>query len=202
MNKTIEKLRKGKQAFCLLVALGGIAAAQNATFSRDSIRLQTSNYVNVEQVAGITRDDERNEFYRMTQVVSAALKDGKAEQAHPAAEALLNQAESLKDDWNYGNAVHVANLVLGQIALNSGDIDEAKRLLLEAGKTPGSPQLNTFGPNMVLAKNLLEKQEREAVLKYFELCAKFWKDRDGKLNQWKTAIENGQTPDFGKNLLY
>jgi hypothetical protein len=112
----------------------------------------------------------------------------------------------MKDNWNYGNALHKAHLVLGQIALNAGDMDEAKRQLLKAGKTPGSPQLNTFGPNMVLAKNLLEKKETDAVLKYFELCAEFWKDKngksDGKLDEWKTAVKAGETPDFGANLRY
>jgi hypothetical protein len=185
-----------------MVTLSGIAMAQNAVINSGDNQLQTSNYVNVEQSTRIASNDERGDFFRMTQMASAALRAGKAEQAKTVAETLLKQAETLKDDWNYGNAVHIAHLVLGQIALNEGDIDEAKHLLLEAGKTPGSPQLNNFGPNMLLAKNLLEKKERESVLKYFELCAKFWKDKDGKLNQWKAAVSNGETPDFGKNLIY
>jgi hypothetical protein len=75
------------------------------------------------------------------------------------AKNLLIQAESMKDNWNYGNAVHTANLVLGRIALADGDVEEAKCLLLLAGQTPGSPQLNSFGPDMLFAEELLEKGE-------------------------------------------
>jgi hypothetical protein len=202
MNKTIEKLRQSALAFCLMAAFGGIATAQNAAPGSGDSQLQTSNYVKDEQSVRRASDVERSKFARLTNIASGAFKIGKAEQVKSIAEALLKQAETLKDDWNYGNAIHTAHLVLGQIALNEDDIDEAKRHLLEAGKTPGSPQLNTFGPNMILAKNLLEKKERETVLKYFELCAKFWKDKDGKLNEWKAAVVNGEVPDFGANLRY
>jgi hypothetical protein len=55
---------------------------------------------------------------------------------------------------------------------------------------------------MLLAKSLLEKKENEAVLQYFELCAKFWKMENGKLSQWKTAVQNNEMPDFAANLIY
>ena len=63
-------------------------------------------------------------------------------------------------------------------------------------------QMNSFGPNMMLAKDLLEKGERDTVLQYFELCRKFWKMDWGKLNQWSKEVRMGQTPDFGANLIY
>ena len=88
------------------------------------------------------------------------------------------------------------------MAFDAGDIKEAKRFLLEAGKTPGSAQLNTFGPNMFLAKNLLEMKEREVVFEYFELCAKFWKRNNGRLEQWKNNVLKEEMPDFGANLAY
>ena len=61
-----------------------------------------------------------------------------------------------------------------KLALQAGDVEEAKRRLLAAGKTSGSPALRSFGPNMALAEKLLEKGERDVVLEYFELCKKFW----------------------------
>ena len=127
---------------------------------------------------------------------------GEADKAKSYAEMLLKQAENFRDDWNYGNAVHVGNLVLGHLALDSNDIDEAKRFLLEAGKTPGSPQLDTFGPNMLLAGDLLEKEEYETVSAYLGLCAAFWKMQDGRLDQWKEQVAKKETPDFGANLVY
>lgn len=107
-----------------------------------------------------------------------------------------------KGDWNYGNAIHDANLVLGRIAVREGNIEMAKKHLIAAGKSPGSPQMNSFGPNMTLAKDLLEKGERDAVVEYFMLCRRFWKLHEEKLDQWMHEVMDGKTPDFGANLLY
>ena len=95
-----------------------------------------------------------------------------------------------------------ANLVLGRIAVRDGRIDDAKRYLIEAGKSPGSPQMDTFGPNMSLVKDLLEKGEREVVVEYFELCRKFWKMHAGRLDKWSQQVKDGKVPDFGANQVY
>lgn len=111
----------------------------------------------------------------------------------------------LEDDaagWNRGNRIHHGNLILGRIALSDGNVDEAKSRLLLAGKTPGSPQLNSFGPNMQLAKELLERKETEVVLEYFELCKKFWASPLRKLEQWTDDVKSKRTPQFGANLAY
>ena len=73
------------------------------------------------------------------------------------------------------------HMVLGRVALKRGDVETAKRELLLAGATPGSPQLDSFGPNMSLAKDLLEKKQADTVIEYFALCVKFWKLEDGNL---------------------
>jgi len=85
-------------------------------------------------------------FYNLTPLPKAAFACGDNVKASDYAKQLLAQAENFKQDWNYGNAIHTANLTLGRIALASGDIDTAKARLLDAGKTPGSPQLDSFGP--------------------------------------------------------
>ena len=111
----------------------------------------------------------------------------------------------LEDDtagWNRGNRIHHGNLILGQIALSDGNVDEAKSRLLRAGKTTGSPQLNSFGPNMLLAKELLERGETEVVLEYFELCKKFWASPHRKLEQWADDVKSNRIPQFGGNLAY
>jgi hypothetical protein len=86
------------------------------------------------------------------------------------------------------------------VALADGKLDEAKLHLLEAGKTPGSPQLNSFGPSMALAGDLLKKGEKAAVLSYFDLCRTFWKLGSSKLDEWTAAVNSGASPDFGANL--
>ncbi|MFV1965372.1 MAG: tetratricopeptide repeat protein, partial [Pirellulaceae bacterium] len=143
---------------------------------------------------------ELGRFALLGYVAVAALDAGELKKAEAYATEMLTIAASHKSDWNYGNAVHHGNLVLGRLALASGNLAKAKQHLIEAGKTPGSPQLNSFGPNMTLAKELLEKGEKEIVLEFFQLCSKFW-ERD-RLKQWADDVEKGRVPKFGGNLLY
>ena len=105
-----------------------------------------------------------------------------------------------RDDWNTGNNVHHGNIILGRIAITQNDVKEAKRRLLEAGKTSGSPQLNSFGPDMTLANELLKLGEKEVVLKYFDLCSKFWDSGKDRLEQWSATVKAGEEPDFGRSL--
>ena len=123
------------------------------------------------------------------------------DKARHYAELMLQNTEA---GWNYGNRVHHGNLVLGRISLREGNIEEAKSRLIAAGNTPGSPQLNSFGPNMALAKALLEIGERRVVLEYFTLCSKFWNsDRaKEKLDKWGVLAAAGRIPDFQANLDY
>lgn len=130
------------------------------------------------------------------------IDSGSLEKAEQFANETLKIAEKYKKDWNYGNAIHKGHLTLGRIALRKNNIEEAKKQLLLAGKTPGSPQLNSFGPNMTLAKELLEKGEKEVVLEYFKLCMNFWDNQFEKLTKWEEQVSNGITPSFGANLLY
>ena len=101
-----------------------------------------------------------------------------------------------------GNAIHDGHEVLGLVALRRGNLDEAKRQLLLAGDTPGSPQLGSFGPNMLLAKELLERGERDAVIEYFRRCGRFWKMERGRVDQWTKDARARRAPDFGANLLF
>ena len=143
--------------------------------------------------------DDMGRDYLISELAKTALAAGKNQKAKEYAEKMLSQS---KPGWNYGNNIHHGNIILGKIALASNDIEQAKKRLIEAGKTPGSPQLDSFGPNMSLAKELLEKGEKDIVLEYFELCSKFWKRARHlrKLNKWSAEVKEGKIPDFGPNL--
>ena len=90
------------------------------------------------------------------------------------------------------------------LAVRDGKTAEAKQYLLESGKTTGSPVLNSFGPSMALAKELLDKGETNAVLDFLADCQKFWPryGSENKTAQWAEEIKQGKTPDFGVNLVY
>ena len=130
------------------------------------------------------------------------LDRGHLDRADRFARELLSLADGYRDDWNYGNAVHKGHLILGRVALSRGDTATARSELLLAGDTPGSPQLDSFGPNMRLAKELLEVGERAVVLEYFGRCRRFWQMGGPALSRWTAAIEASRAPDFGPNLKY
>ncbi len=116
------------------------------------------------------------------------------------ADARTYAEQALGEPCGGCDARHKVNVVLGRIALAEGDVGSAKAHLLAAGRVDGSPVLGSFGPNMALAKELLEHGERETVLEYFELCSRFWDPE--KLGVWADLVRAGRIPDFGGNLLY
>lgn len=142
-------------------------------------------------------------FLGLRDAAERALRRGQLDKTSRLAQELLDLAEQYRHDFHYGNAVHHGHRLLGEVALRRGDIGRAREELLAAGRTPGSPQLNSFGPNMRLAKALLEVGERDVVLQYFELCGVFWKhDIQGSLSGWTAAVREGRMPEFRGNLIY
>jgi hypothetical protein len=145
---------------------------------------------------------EEKRFYALGAAAKESFDSDKIDDARNFAQELMALTPKYTNDWNYGNAVQDANLVLGRIAVREGKIAEAKKFLAASGKSQGSPQMNSFGPNMSLAFDLLKKGERDAVLEYFMRCRMFWKIDHGKLDRWMSEVMAGKTPDFGANLIY
>jgi hypothetical protein len=146
--------------------------------------------------------NQAERFYALNRAAKNALKVGKTEEAQRLAKELLRMAQTRTNDWNYGNAIQDSNQVLGRIALSKEDVAEAKKRLLASADSEGSPQMNSFGPNMQLAKELLAKGEKEVVLEYFDRCKPFWKMGAERLAAWSESVSKGQTPEFGANLDY
>ena len=137
---------------------------------------------------------------RPTEPAWQALAAGDLGEAERRAQEML--AASVARDWNQGNLIHHAHLVLGHVRLQQGDVAGAEEHLLAAGRTPGSPQLNSFGPNMSLAHALLEAGRDETVLAYLRECATFWDARSSEIPKWEASVRAGEIPLFGANLLY
>jgi len=146
--------------------------------------------------------EEEKRFYDLTKNLQQKFEMGKMNGVNSDIDEIKQLLPKYLTNWNYGNAVHKINIIEGRIALKKANIEEAKRYLLAAGKTKGSPQLNSFGPNMSLARELLEKREREVVIEYFDLCRKFWSSDFSKLNDWKAIVQKDEIPEFGANLKF
>ena len=141
-------------------------------------------------------------FVALPRWCKRAADQGDHQRAAALARELLALAPRFANDWNYGNALHHGHLVLGRIALARGDTETARAELLEAGRTPGSPQLDSFGPNMRLARDLAGEGEWAVVRQYLALCRKFWKMGGERLDRWEKDVAEARVPDFGPNLAY
>ena len=137
--------------------------------------------------------------------LSAAMKTAFYAQHLDEAQSLATQLLALAtvDDavtrWR-GDYIHDGHRFLGLMALQRGDVADAKAQLLASARVKGSPSLDSFGPSMALAEKLLLIGERQAVWDYLELCKQFWKVE--QLNAWQQQVQEGTLPQFGANLKY
>jgi len=132
-------------------------------------------------------------YYALDGMAQAALEAGANEKAAAYAKELIAGTPEHRRE---ADAVFDAHLVLGRVALRSGDVAAASAQLIEAGRTTGSPIIETLGPNMTLARELLDKGERSAVLVFLGECRTFWKNGGEQLDAWTAALHNGGTPVF------
>jgi hypothetical protein len=182
----------------VLTALSFPAAAQSRNDWMDTPQGRLAHATN--ELAKAKTPQER--FYALGAAAKESFVVGNVEDAKKYAHELMTLLPNFPSNWNYGNAVQDANLVLGRVALKEGHVDEAKQYLIAAGNSRGSPQMDSFGPNVSLAKDLLEKGERDVVIQYLGLCRKFWALESGRLDEWIQEIKDGKIPDFGANLIY
>ena len=143
-------------------------------------------------------DDEFDEADLLGRVAKAAFEAGNIVKAKAKATELLGKYGQDKDSYDYDDAVFQGNQVLGRVALREGNIARAKRHLLASARVSGSPVLSSFGPDMTLAKELLEKGQKTVVLEYLHLCATFWEYKAARLKDWEDDIRKGRMPDFGR----
>lgn len=156
---------------------------------------------------------ELQAFYGLAKRMTDAYEGGRAAEARSLAGHYLASAPRFLCDWNHGNAVHDANAVLGLLALQEGQRAAAVAHLLAAGQSRGSPQLDSFGPSLLLASRLAKAGEYDAVAAYVRAIRRFWEADDGSLlgllgwrspapmEAWLTQLAARRVPDFGVNAM-
>lgn len=130
-------------------------------------------------------------FYNIEDLAASAYEEDDHDRAKTLIKEYLELASTYRCNWNYGNAIHNSNRILGLIALDNNDISGAARYLIEAGKSTGSPQLDSFGPNLDLANELLTLGESEAVANYLLGVRGFWAGKKSIIDDWIQKIEAG-----------
>lgn len=121
-------------------------------------------------------------------LAEAEFQAGDDKSAERDANALLE----LKDPA----AIFNGHTILGRIAADRGDLEAAKKHLLDSARMEGSPVLASFGPKMTLAQDLLDRGERDVVVEFLELCRAFWKYDRGFIDHFQPIIKNGGKPDL------
>jgi hypothetical protein len=199
LNQMIDELRSAirredwQEASRISIRINAALLMRTRTQSTPLLELQ-----HLQTLSGM--DPIRRNPY-LPRLAKAAFAAGDYARAAGYADEALTAAKQGVFWWT-GDAIHQGYIVLGRLALRKGDVDEAKRALLAAGKTPGSSSLASTGPNMQLAKDLLDRGETNTVLQYLEECGTFWEGNRGKLAEWIVLVKAGLKPDFGPNLGY
>ncbi len=183
------------------------ALRENPTYSSAILRHVTPEEELREEEAALAIRTGQPRFRMLGRVANAALSAGKVERARELAQEALDSVPKLGGgnvvfENGYpvsrdGDAVFYGHLVLGRIALLNDDVETAKKELLLAGTAFGSPMLDSFGPNMSLARELLLRSERDTVLKFLAECRRFWKMGGETLDWWTAEISSGEMPTFG-----
>jgi hypothetical protein len=137
-------------------------------------------------------------FYSLEDLIKAAYEAEDLAAVKTLATEYLDLAAGYRCDWNYGNAIHDANEFLGLASLKAGDRVAAAAYLVKAGKSEGSPQLNTFGPDLALADALLKEGEVEPVKTYLKDLGRFWSMDGGRISEWLASIEKGERPELNR----
>lgn len=173
------------------IASGQIAPKKYAEMNFNELRSEYKTHRN-------------NHFYLLNYLIAESVKTNNLADAAKYSQEALVLAPLYKEDWNYGNAIFDANMALGLKNLEDKKINEAKANLIAAGKTPGSPQLNSFGlvtTDMTLARKLLEIGETNTVLDFLKLTSKFWKGsapENKTLTTWIKQVSQNEIPNFKK----
>lgn len=137
-------------------------------------------------------------FYSLDDKITEAYKTNDFGKVKELAKENLELAAVYRCNWNFGNAIHETNRVLGLVSLKGGDIDAAADYLLKAGKSTGSPQLDTFGPELDLANQLLQLGKVDAVKSYLKDIKSFWEMNNGQVDTWLAEIEKGGKPQLDR----
>jgi tetratricopeptide (TPR) repeat protein len=191
------------------LASGNLAAANRLATELGSAISRHERALTFAQLEAALPADGVDRFYTLARVANAAFDAADYAKAETYANELLALVPQYREDRSYrdrsyGDAIFYGNMVLGRVALRRDyNIPKAKAALLASGQTPGSPTLNSFGPDMSLAKDLLEAGERDSVLQFFDQCRAFWKTRvlERKLDDWSAVVKGCcRLPDFGYNL--
>jgi len=142
-----------------------------------------------------------HQFQLYINLAKAAYLAGRDGKATRYAKRILKDVSV--DDLSSNEAQHEGHTILGLVALKSNDVGAAKKHLIDSVSfTECQKPIGSYRTSMSLSKALLDRDERNVVLEYLDICAKFWDGKKEKIQTWKNQITEGKTPRFGTHLRH
>jgi tetratricopeptide (TPR) repeat protein len=145
---------------------------------------------------GAARTHLKNRIGSLPNLATLAFQAGELEKAEQYAR------QTLADRSDAMDSIHAGNIVLGLIALKNDDVAGAETYLLAAARTKGkSVIMDRWGPNLALAKALLDKGQNDIVLEYFQSCKSFV-TKNPKLDDGIAMLKSGRARDLSQEYLW
>ncbi len=187
---------EGNSAFDIAEELGLDDALNELKEYREGASERKAFEDEVKYLKRAESDEER--FYQLGCTAKAAFEVSKIELAKKYAKEFSRLVPMFEENWYYGEAMHTLNIILGRIALKEGMVEEAKSYLMASAKTHGSEDLESFGPDLSLAIDFLDKEEYDIVVRYINKCKPFWGTKKHRLRSWLKLLKEGKKPDYRK----
>jgi hypothetical protein len=188
---------EGMTAFDICRDLGLMVAYKELEKYRKGATEKAEYLESIQSLRNARNEEER--FYELGWAAKCAFEAGKIFEAKEYAEELRMITPNYKDNWYYDEAIHVYNIVLGRVAVKQEQIEEAKKYLIEAGKTPNPESLNDT--DMSLAKDLIRIGEYEVAAKFISICKPFWGFKKHVLRKWLLLLKKGKKPNFRDSAI-
>jgi thiol-disulfide isomerase/thioredoxin len=172
-----------------------------ATFDFAGVRQGRWRVYAVSARTGAGRTSDWREFRLMEpgdlpDRAEADLDAGDVNAAERDTRRLLQLAQENPKGWNHDDLAHAAHTLLGRIALRHGDLNAAKEQLFASARLENAPGVSSLGPSMKLAQEILAAGDRDAVLRYLEMCRSFWKTDRGRLDRYVSLVKNESAPNL------
>ena len=131
------------------------------------------------------------------EVCDLALRIGAIDDARVYAQDLASAKFDQFGNPQARSILYFGNMLLGRIAIRSGDVAGAKQYLLASSSVTG---VGTVRPNMSLAKDLLDAGETATVLQFFSAMKTQWPTGTASLDAWTQQVQAGLMPRFDAYL--
>lgn len=185
--------------FLLSIILGLQMAQASEAIKAKAVSIELPT-VAVQVVKQPVADLER--WMELMRLVDDAVKERDWVAAERYAKEYLQMARVMKGDWNYGNAIYDGNMALSQVAYAKNDMSGARSFLLKASQTPGSPQLNSFGPfNSLEVGPYLDELKMKGETRVLMTFAENLKKHIGSALKKESQREIAEHDEVRSNLL-